>query len=147
MKITHRLTGMLAAAATAGALLTAGPSPAQAAPSGATAITQTTCCMRHHLEATLRGSSTYPAVRGHADYRSYYRHRELSVSIWHAWRLAGRRVTVFVHGTWVGTMRVWSDGRAHMYRGWGVPRTSVGDRIRIRTRSGTLVASGTFYRV
>jgi hypothetical protein len=125
MKITRRLAGTLAAAATAGTLLAAGAPPAQAAAPGASGgaatTTQTACCMhRHHLEASLRGSSTYPRVRGHADYTSSWR-RQLDVSIWHARRLARHKVTVYVHGTKVGTMTVWRDGEAHMHRHHGVP--------------------------
>lgn len=146
MKITHRLAGVLAAATTAGTLLATGAIPAQAAPGAAATTTQTACCMhRHHLHAGLWGSSTYPRVRGHADYMSSWR-RQLNVSIWNARRLAGHWVTVYVHGTRVGTMKVWRDGEAHMYRHRGIPAVSAGQRIKIRTHSGTLVASGTFHR-
>jgi hypothetical protein len=101
--------------------------------------------MGRHLEAALHGGSRYPAVRGHASYMSSWR-RELGVSIWNARRLAGHRVIVYVHGTRVGSTTVWRDGEAHMYRHRGVPSVSAGQRIVIRTRSGTLVASGTFRR-
>jgi hypothetical protein len=97
------------------------------------------------LEAGLHGSTAYPSVRGHADYMSSWR-RELDVSIWNARRLAGKTVVVYVHGTRVGTMHVWSGGSTHMNRHCGVPRCSAGTVIQIRTQSGKLVASGTFHR-
>lgn len=98
-----------------------------------------------HLEAGLHGSSAYPSVRGHADYMSSWR-RELDVSIWNARSLAGRTVVLYVDGTRAGTLHVWSGGSAHLNHHRGVLRCSPGTAIRIRTRSGKLVASGTFHR-
>lgn len=141
MLISRRLAGVLLAVATTGGLATASAAvPAQAATAA------TACCMRStQLEAGLHGSKAYPRVRGHADYMSSWR-RELDVSIWHARRLAGKTLVVYVHGTRAGTMHVWRGGSAHMSRHRGVPRCSAGTAIRIRTRSGKLVASGTFRR-
>ncbi len=101
--------------------------------------------MMGHLEAALHGSSAYRVVRGHADYMSY-RYRELDVSIWNARRLAGHKLIVYVHGTRAGTMTVWRGGSAHLDRHRGVPACSPGTIMRVRTGSGTLVASGTFHR-
>lgn len=145
MLIRHRIAAVLAAAVTAGALLAAGSWPAQAAPSSAAAGARTACCMRLSLEAGLHGSSAYPSVRGHADFESS-RHRHLDVSLWDARRLAGRTVVVYVHGTRVGTMRIGRGGSGHFSRSRGIPRCSPGTVIRIRTRSGSRVASGTFRR-
>ena len=52
-----------------------------------------------------------------------------------------------VHGTRVGTMHIWGSGSGHFHRSSGVPTCSAGTAIRIRTGSGTLVASGTFHRM
>lgn len=134
MLITRRFAGVLLAALTAAGLATAGAIPAQAA---------TASQHSRHLEARLHGSSAHPAVRGHADYMSSWR-RELDVSIWNARSLAGHRLIVYVHRTRAGTMTVWRGGSAHMNRHHGVPACRAGTSIRIRTRSGTLVASGTF---
>jgi hypothetical protein len=144
MKIAYGITGVLAAAATAGTLVAAAAIPAQAAASAPAAPAQS--AMMGHLGAALHGSSAYRSVRGHADYMSYRRH-ELDVSIWNARRLSGHKLTVYVHGSRAGTMTVWRGGSAHMNRHHGVPACSPGSSIRIRTSSGTLVASGTFHRM
>lgn len=68
------------------------------------------------------------------------------MSLWNARRLAGRTVVIYVHRTRVGTMRIWRGGSGYFERSRGVPRCSAGTVIRIRTRSGVLVASGTFRR-
>lgn len=143
MLIRHRIATVLAAAATAGALLAAGSVSAQAAPARSDSSAATACCMRHHLEAALHGTSTYGSVRGHADFESSWR-RHLDVSLWNARHLAGRTLVVYVRGTRVGTMHIWRGGSGHFSRSRGVPRCSSGSVILIRTQSGTRVASGTF---
>lgn len=149
MQIKGRIAAVLVAVATAGGLLTAAAASAQAADTQAQAVQARTvqaAPQYHwmHLGAGLYGSSTYPAVRGRADYYSY---GSLGVSVWNASRLAGRTLVVYVHGTWAGTMRVSADGHAHFYHRSGAPTCSAGTAIRVRTGSGTLVASGTFYRM
>ena len=65
-------------------------------------------------------------------------------------RLSGHRVVVKVAGVTIGTMLVSSDGMAH--RNWDtanghiVPAVSAGDEVRVTTRKGALVVSGTFHR-
>lgn len=98
--------------------------------------------------AKLHGSVAYSAVGGAADYsRAGSSERGINVTVWHARRLAGRRLTVYLAGTLVGRMRVSSTGRAHLYRdtanGQNVPELSPRHhRITVRTRGGVLVASG-----
>lgn len=145
MLIRTRLAAGLAAAAATAAMLGAAAVPAQAAARGPGAPAAAGCCMARHLEAGLHGSSAYPAVRGHADFESSWR-RHLDVSVWNARRLAGRTVVVFVGRTRVGAMHIWRGGSGHFSRGRGIPRCGPGTVIRIRTRSGALVASGTFRR-
>ncbi len=135
-----RLAGALLAAATAAGMLSAGAAPAQAAPAHQAMM------MGRHLEAGLHGSRAYPRAGGHAEYASGYRYRHLDVRVWNIRRLAGRTLVVYVHGTWAGRMTVSRYGYAHMYRDRGVPRCQAGQSVRVRTRSGTLVVSGTFHR-
>lgn len=149
MQIRGRIAAALMTMAATGGLLTATAATAQAADTHAQARTAQAAPQyysSHHLQASLYGSSAHRSVRGHADYRSYgYRH--LDVSVWNARRLAGRTLVVYVHGTRVGTMHIWGSGSGHFYRSSGVPTCSAGTAIRIRTGSGTLVASGTFHRM
>lgn len=144
--IRHRIAAGLAAAATVGGLLLAAV-PAQAAgTSAAVPRSGQVSALGHrgmHLEAGLRGHGSYRSVRGHAGYDS---RRHLDVSVWNAHRLAGRRLVVYVHGTRLGTMRIWRGGSGHFERGRGVPRCWAGTVLAIRTRSGALVATGTFHR-
>jgi hypothetical protein len=144
MRTRARLAAALVAAAASATVLTVAV-PVQAATRESGGNAAVACCMHRHLEASLRGSSAYPSVRGHADYESS-RRRHMDVSVWHARRLAGHTVVVYVRGTKVGTMHIWRGGRGHLSRSRGVPRCSAGTIIRIRTRSGSLVASGTFHR-
>lgn len=148
MLIRHRIGAGLAALATATGLLAAGAAGAQAASTHVQAARTVQPAVQHrgmHLEAGLRGSGTYRSVRGHADYESHWR-RHLDVSLWNARRLAGRTFVVYVHGTRVGIIRIWHGGSGHFERSRAVPRCSPGTVISVRTRSGALVASGTFHR-
>ena len=56
----------------------------------------------------------------------------------HVRSLAGKRLTVFVHGTKVGTMMVGGLGKAHLNRstelGQSVPQVSAGNRVNVRTK-------------
>lgn len=145
MLIRTRLAAGLGTAVAATALLVSGAVPVQAAGSGPVRTAAAAAAMHRHLEARLHGSSAHPSVRGHADYESSWR-RHLDVSVWNARRLAGRTLVVYVHGTKAGTMHIGRGGAGHLSRSRGVPRCSAGTIIRIRTRSGGLVASGTFRR-
>lgn len=135
MMMTRRLAGGLAAAVAAAGML-AGTVPAQAA-------TAAPAQSRMELQAGLHGSSAYPRAGGHASYMSYYR-RELHVQVWDVSRLRGRTLVVYVHGTRAGTMTVTRYGTAHLNRYRAVPACQAGQPIRVRTRAGTLVASGIF---
>ena len=99
--------------------------------------------------AVLKGSSTYPRVRGDAlVFRSGSGDRSITVDIWHASKLSGQRLKVYAAGHFIGRMLVTSRGRGHLHRdtakGQYVPRLRVsrGPQIKVRTRHGTLVASG-----
>jgi hypothetical protein len=74
--------------------------------------------------------------------------REVEVTVSGIRRLAGRRVTVYVNGRKVGTMRVSSTGRAHRdwstSHGQSVPSATAGSTVKIRTTGGTLIASGRY---
>lgn len=146
MLIRNRVAAGLAAAITTGGLLAGTAIPAHAAaPAPAAHAVAAARMPGMHLDAGLHGGGGYRSARGHAGYESYWR-RHLDVSVWNARRLAGRTVVVYVHGTRVGTMRIWRGGSGHFERSRGVPRCSAGTIISIRTRSGALVASGTFHR-
>lgn len=147
MLIGHRTAASLAALVTCAGLLGAATAQAQAASTSVQAARTAQAAPQHpgrHLEAALHGAAGHRSARGHADYESHWR-RHLDVSVWNT-RLAGRSLVVYVHGTRVGTMRIWRGGSGHFERSHGVPRCSPGTVISIRTRSGGLVASGTFHR-
>jgi hypothetical protein len=131
MMFATRLTAVLAGAMTVG-MLGFGVASAQVAPS-------------HRVEVTaaLHGSQSFPHAAGTAKFESRASGRELNVSLSGVRSLAGRTLVVFVHGTRAGTMTVTNTGRAHLHR-HGAPACRAGQPARIRTRAGTLVASGTF---
>ena len=126
-----RLTAVLAGVMTVG-MLGFGVASAQVAP-----------MQRVEVTATLHGSQSFPHAAGTAKFESRASGRELTVGLSGVARLAGRTLVVFVHGTRAGTMTVTSAGRAHLHR-HGAPACRAGQPVRIRTRAGTLVASGTF---
>ncbi len=94
------------------------------------------------LEAQMRPTVAFPRVHGHAEFDQEGSSREFEISIHHVRRLAGRSVIVRVHGTFVGRMRVHTDGFAHLDHHAGVPHMSSGDRVRVRTTAGQLVTRG-----
>jgi hypothetical protein len=98
------------------------------------------------LDARMHATSAYPNARGEAEYDAERGRREFDMSIAGVRSLAGKRLTVRVHGDFVGKMTVNRYGRAHLERHSGVPKTSVGNVVRVRTSSGKLVSYGTFYR-
>ncbi|HUZ36474.1 MAG TPA: hypothetical protein VMV17_09100 [Streptosporangiaceae bacterium] len=114
-------------------LLAAGTVPAQAAMHGM------------ELQAALHSSHAYPRAAGSAAYESGDHGRELDVHLSHIARLAGGKLVVYLHGARAGTMTVSGAGYAHMDHHSGVPACRSGQPVRVRTRSGTLVASGTFH--
>jgi len=93
--------------------------------------------------ARMNATSNYPNARGGARYESHSGSREFEIHIAGIQKLAGKRVVVRAHGALVGRMRVSQHGRAHLDRHAGVPSMRAGDRIRVRTKSGTLVTFGT----
>jgi hypothetical protein len=130
--LARRWAGGLAAAAMTAGMLAAGTVPAQAAMHGM------------ELQAALHGGHAYPRAGGTAAYESGDHGRELEVHVSHIARLAGWKLVVYVHGARAGTMTVSRAGYARLDRHRGVPACRSGQPVRVRTRSGTLVASGTF---
>ena len=102
------------------------------------------------LHAALSHSKAFPRATGHSEYKRGFFGRDVEVTVRHIPSLAGTRVTVFVNLQRVGSMRVNSSGIAHREwdsdRGQFVPRASAGDPVRVRTATGTLVASGRYQR-
>jgi hypothetical protein len=93
--------------------------------------------------AHMNASAAYPNAHGGARYESHTDWREFEIHVAGIKKLAGKRLVVRAHGALVGRMRVSPYGRAHLYRHSDVPSMQSGDRIRVRTKSGTLVTSGT----
>ena len=100
------------------------------------------------ITATLNGSAAFPAVTGKAKFTHEAGKRELEVQIEHARPLAGRRLTVFVAGSRIGTMVVGKLGNAHLNRstelGQAVPHVTAGSGASVRTAAGAIVAKGRF---
>jgi hypothetical protein len=100
------------------------------------------------ITATLHGSASFPNATGSAKFKKDGTKREFEAQVEHVRSLAGKRLTVFVHGTRVGTMVVGGLGKAHINRstelGQSVPSVSAGNRVNVRTAAGTLVATGKF---
>lgn len=102
------------------------------------------------LHTSLNGSSNYPKATGSSEYDRGDDGREVEVTVRSISGLAGKRVSVYVSGTKVGTMLVRSTGVAHREwdteKGDTVPFASAGDYVKVRTGGGTLVASGRYVR-
>lgn len=100
------------------------------------------------ITAALHGGAAFPNATGSAKYTKDGTKREFEAQVEHVRSLAGKRLTVFVHGTRVGTMRVGNLGRAQLNRstelGQRVPQVTAGNRVNVRTAAGTLVATGRF---
>jgi hypothetical protein len=100
------------------------------------------------ITAALHGSAGFPNATGSAKFKKDGAKREFEAQVEHVRSLAGKRVTVFVHGTRVGTMMVGGLGKAHLNRstelGQSVPQVSAGNRVNVRTAGGALVATGKF---
>lgn len=142
---THRMAGTLGTAGLAAGVIAAGVLPAQAVTARPAAASRPVVAAHQmDLRAGLHGSRAYPRVTGAAAYEPDHHGRQLEVHLYHAARLAGWRLVVYVHGTRAGTMTVSRYGYAHLARHRGVPYCQAGQAIRIRTRAGVLVASGTF---
>jgi hypothetical protein len=100
------------------------------------------------ITAALHGSAAFPNATGSAKFKKDGAKREFEAEVEHVRSLAGKRLTVFVHGTRVGRMTVGNLGRAHLTRstelGQSVPQVSAGNRVNVRTAAGNLVATGKF---
>lgn len=146
MRMSRRLSGALLAAAVTAGMATAAL-PAQAAPAAPTRIAAVAAPahMGMELQAGLRGSGLYRHATGRVSYEAGS-HREMHVQLAGLGRLAGHRLAVYVHGVKAGTMLVSRSGHAVLNMHRGVPLCKAGQPVRIRTLSGTLVASGTFTR-
>ncbi|HET8560498.1 MAG TPA: hypothetical protein VFL69_08285 [Marmoricola sp.] len=123
----------IAGAVLGGLLLAPLASPAQAAD-------------EHELTARMGATAAYPQARGHADYESGEGHREFEVTLRGLASLAGRRITVRVHGDLVGRTVVRPSGWAHLERHRGVPGMAAGDVVRVRRGDGVLVSAGRLHR-
>ena len=143
----NRIAGGLIAASVAGAGLVApiGASAASAAPSARTAPAVMCCGRGVDLGARLNPSAPFPRAHGWAHYESHPGWREFEVQVCNMRSLAGKRVTVRVHGTILGTMRVGPWGGAHMFRRGGLPSMGAGDIVRVRTGFGKIVVAGQFH--
>jgi len=131
MNRSRVIGGLLAASAT-GVLLVPLAGPAQAA--------------EVELAARMVHTARFPHAHGSAEYDAENGHREFEVHLAGLpGRLHGRLVTVRVHGTFVGRMRVSASGRAHMDRLTRV-RMQAGNVVRVRAPSGRLVSYGTLHR-
>lgn len=144
----RRLFGYTLAAAAAGMLLAVSATSAQRVSPSIEVVAV--------FKTTLKGSSTYSAVRGGAVVTETHsaNERSIDVAIRHAGKLSGRRLAVYAAGHFIGRMRVSSEGRAHLHRdtadGQYVPMFRVGGHLwaKIRTRrGGVLVASGRLHFV
>jgi hypothetical protein len=104
------------------------------------------------LRAHLNGSASFPNAVGSSEYDRGGGERDVHVFVRRIGNLAGTRVTFYVAGQKIGTVRVSSLGTARIEResdeGQFVPFASAGDRVSVRrTSNGVLVARGTYFRV
>ena len=123
-----RIAGGLLAGGAVGAVLVPLAAPAQA--------------VEVDLEARMVSTAAYPNARGHAEYEAENGAREFEIHVRGVRSLAGKLLTVRVHGDFVGRMRVGPYGRAHLERHHGVPGMAAGHVVRVRTPSGNLVTRG-----
>ena len=102
------------------------------------------------LHASLSGAKSFPHAHGSSTFERKGSVRDVDVTVSGITRLAGKRVTVFVAGKKVGKMLVSAGGTAHRdfstEDGQAIPLATAGSKVRVRTSSGTLIASGTYQR-
>ena len=92
----------------------------------------------------LAGSARFPNAKGTAKYK-VGTEREFQVEVENVKALAGKRLSVFVNSTKVGSFVVNSLGAGRLVlRGTTFPAIQPGVVIRIKTPTGVLVASGKF---
>ena len=99
------------------------------------------------FHGSIRGTTAYPAIRGRASaYETLETdsHSAIRVTLWNARRLSGRRLTVYLHGQFVGRVRVGPRGHAHLVRstdaGQPVPRLIPGHAKLTVWHRGRIVA-------
>ena len=68
------------------------------------------------LHARMHATSAYPYAHGGASYDGHRGWRAFGIQVGGIQKLAGKTVTVTVHGALVGRMRVSQYGTAHLYR-------------------------------
>ncbi|MDX6415145.1 MAG: hypothetical protein QOG06_780 [Gaiellaceae bacterium] len=96
----------------------------------------------------LKAAKAFPAAKGSAKFRAKGGQRELEAEVEHVRRLAGKRVTFYVAGTKLGTVKVSALGAAHISRstqlGQAVPAVSAGTNVTVRKAAGAKIVSGSF---
>lgn len=93
---------------------------------------------------TLAGSTRFPNAKGTAKY-TVGTEREFQVEVENVKALAGKRLSVFVNTTKVGSFVVSSLGTGRLVlRGAAAPVIQPGVIIRVRTPAGYLVVAGKF---
>jgi hypothetical protein len=96
----------------------------------------------------LKPTRAFPAAKGKAKFEAKNDERQLEVEVEHVRRLKGQRVTVFVGGTKIGSVRVNAFGAAEIERnserGQAVPRVAAGTKVVVRTARATAIVKGSF---
>ena len=93
---------------------------------------------------TLVGSTRFPNAKGTAKYTAGTE-REFQVEVENVKALAGKRLSVFVNTTKVGSFLVTSLGTGRLVlRGTAAPIIRPGAIIRVKTPAGFLVVAGKF---
>ena len=108
------------------------------------AVTETAQAKGTETRISLIGSARFPNAKGTAKYK-VGTEREFQVEVENVRALVGKRLSVFVNGTKVGSFVVNSLGVGRLaLRGTAVPTIQPGVTVKIKTRTGTLVVSGKF---
>jgi len=94
------------------------------------------------LEAHMVGSAAAPGAQGKAEYGAEHGTRTFETEL-HTAGLHDSVVSVSVHGTTVGSMRVDAHGNAQLELTSDAPTVTAGNVVQVRTPSGRLVAEGT----
>lgn len=100
------------------------------------------------IRISLKGSAQFPNAKGTAKYKDRGGEQEFQVEVENVKKLAGKKLSVFVNGSKVGTMRInqFGAGRIELNsdRGDNVPAISGGSKVQVKTGAGVLVVSGSF---
>ncbi len=100
------------------------------------------------IRISLKGSAQFPNAKGTAKYKDRGGEQEFQVEVENVKKLAGKKLSVFVDGNKVGTMRInqFGAGRLELNsdRGDNVPAISGGSKVQVKTGAGVLVVSGSF---